>query len=294
MDPSNAVERAPEATPIFTPLRRGYDPEQVERFVADQQRRLDEAMHRASEAERKLAAAVGQLRELHRRVASLESEGRTQQAPALDSLGDRVQRVLQEAWEGAYALRQGAEKEVAELRAAAERDAEEILEQVRERAQLLREETERRHRAYRERIERDREQAVGQVTYLHDQRQMALAELVRLQATIATTVEEMAKSPVGVADPQRALRLQPEDPVTEVLQAQGVEHMDADEIVLGDPDRPTGPVSRVSVEPPAAAEEPRADAEASEEPRRESRHRRPARRAAVFDFEAEVAPEGQR
>ena len=223
MDQNSATEQAGvEATPIFNAYRRGYDPEQVDRYVADQQRRLDETMLRATEAERKLAAAVGQLRELHRRVAVLESEERSTQAqaPTLDALGERVQRILQEAWEGAYSLRQSAEREVMETREeasrevtalresaireiAAERDsahreASEMLEAAERRVLLMREETERRRQAYLDRVEQDREEAVNQITYLYDQRQAALAELSRLTATIESTVEEMARSPLGV------------------------------------------------------------------------------------------------
>ena len=89
MDENEAVAEQQMATPIFNVYRRGYDPEQVDRYVADQQRRLDDAVRRASESERRLAAAVGQLRELHRRVAVYESETRTAQPPALDTLGER-------------------------------------------------------------------------------------------------------------------------------------------------------------------------------------------------------------
>ena len=145
MDENEAVAQQQAATPIFNVYRRGYDPEHVDRYVADQQRRLDEALYRASEAERRLAAAVGQLRELHRRVAVYESETRTAQPPSLDTLGERVQRILQEAWEGAYSLRQEAEHEVGELREAvstevvetrdnATREAAEIVDQATRRA----------------------------------------------------------------------------------------------------------------------------------------------------------------
>jgi hypothetical protein len=221
MDESEAVNRDSNeiATPIFSVYRRGYDPEQVDRYVADQQRRLDEAVHRASEAERKLAAAVGQLRELHRRVAVYESEQRATQPPALDTLGERVQRILQEAWEGAYNLRQEAERDVAELReqaqreieaerqAAAEeveelrqvasREAAELVDEATQRALALRDEMDRRRQAYLERVERDRQRAISQITYLYDQRQLALSELARLQATVEATIEEMVRSPLG-------------------------------------------------------------------------------------------------
>ena len=173
----------------------------------------------SSESERRLAAAVGQLRELHRRVAVYESETRTAQPPALDTLGERVQRILQEAWEGAYTLRQEVEREVtelretassevsdlrgaasaevAELREVASREAAEIVDQATRRALAIRDETERRRHAYLQRIEQDRERAVSQITYLYDQRQDAIAKLARLQTTVQAVVEEMARSPLG-------------------------------------------------------------------------------------------------
>jgi hypothetical protein len=93
MDESEAVdEQGAVATPIFSVYRRGYDPEQVDRYVADHQRRLDDAIHRSSEAERKLAAAVGQLRELHRRVAVYESEARNSQPPRTRGHDQRARR----------------------------------------------------------------------------------------------------------------------------------------------------------------------------------------------------------
>jgi cell division septum initiation protein DivIVA len=208
MDENEAVAQQQAATPIFNVYRRGYDPEQVDRYVADQQRRLDEALYRASEAERRLAAAVGQLRELHRRVAVYESETRTAQPPSLDTLGERVQRILQEAWEGAYSLRQEAEHEVSELREAvstevvetrdnATREAAEIVDQATRRAVAIRDETERRRRAYLQRIEQDRERAVSQITYLHEQRQEAISDLNRLQATVQSVIEEMVRGSLG-------------------------------------------------------------------------------------------------
>ena len=89
-----------EATPIFGAYRRGYDPEQVDRYVAAQQQRLDESLRRAAEAERKLAAAVGQLRELHRRVGALEDQRRPSQTFTLDGVGEHIQRIFEEAREG--------------------------------------------------------------------------------------------------------------------------------------------------------------------------------------------------
>jgi cell division septum initiation protein DivIVA len=206
MEQGSAPHGQVEATPIFSAGRRGYDPEQVDRYVADQQRRLDEAMRRASEAERKLAAAVGQLRELHRRVAVLESEDRSPQPPSLDTLGERVQRILQEAWEGAYALRQSAEHEANELREQARREAEEIVAAARRRASAVEEEIERRRRSYLERVEEDRARAVTQITFLHEQRKAALAELLGVKRLVEDAVArfETATSGAPRAEDARA------------------------------------------------------------------------------------------
>jgi len=191
MDESSAPEQERATAPIFGAYRRGYDPEQVDRYVGDQQRRLDDALHRASEAERKLGAAIGQLRELHRRVAVLESEERSPQPPALDTLGERVQRILNEAWEGAYALRQQVEQEASEQRERAELEAAEIIATAEERAARIDEEAARRSEQQHERIEQARSRAVSQISYLHNQRKMAVGELVRLKGIIETTVAEL-------------------------------------------------------------------------------------------------------
>jgi len=184
-------ERHGDATPLFGAGRRGYDPDQVDRYVAEQQRRLDETTLRASEAERKLAAAVGQLRELHRRVAVLESEDRSPQPAPLDTLGERVQRILEEAWEGAYAVRQAAEQEVAELREKTAGEAESIIMAARQRARAVEEEIARRRTAYLEQVEIDRTRAVEQITRLHHERDEAVGELMKVKGVIEKTVSEI-------------------------------------------------------------------------------------------------------
>ena len=209
MDQDSAASEQNEATPIFGAYRRGYDPDQVDRFVADQRRRLDESERRASEAERKLAGAVGQLRELHRRVAMLESEERSSPQPAsIDTLGERVQRILQEAWEGAYALRQGAEQEIAELREKAEKSAEEIVASARRKSEAIEQEIERRRNAYLEHIEEDRTRAVTQLGYLSEQRKAAVKELLHVKALIESTLNEVAtrgdRSAAKLAESPRA------------------------------------------------------------------------------------------
>jgi hypothetical protein len=237
MDENSAESEQLDGTPIFAAFRRGYDPEQVNRYVAEQNRRLDEATHRASEAERKLAAAVGQLRELHRRVAVLENDERSPQPASLDTLGERVQRILQEAWEGAYALRQEAETEVADKKDQAAVEGEEIVSKARRKAEAIEEEIDRRRRAYLERIEADRARAAAQMTFLHDQRKIAVGELERVKTMIETTVAEVSGE--APSRPAHDLASEPDltlldgedvDEVDEVDEVESVEIDTADEV----------------------------------------------------------------
>ncbi len=192
MQQSRASQIA-EPTPIFGAYRRGYDPDQVDRYVADQQRRLDDAQLRASEAERKLAAAVGQLRELHRRVGVLEqNQQRPSQAIRLDGVGDHIQRIFEEAREGAEAMRQGAEVELAELRQKTIAEARSIVAGARKKAEEIELETERRQREELQRLNDERSRAASQLTYLHEQRKNAVSELLRIREVIDSTIAEVS------------------------------------------------------------------------------------------------------
>jgi hypothetical protein len=199
MEESRASQMA-EATPIFGAYRRGYDPEQVDRYVAAQQRRLDESLRRASEAERKLAAAVGQLRELHRRVGALEDQRRPSQTFKLDGVGEHIQRIFEEAREGADALREKAEVELAELREKTAEEAQTILTTARSKAQQIEAEIEQRRREELGQLEEDRSRAASQLTYLHEQRKKAVAELMRLREVIDSTIAEVTADGDPVTD----------------------------------------------------------------------------------------------
>jgi cell division septum initiation protein DivIVA len=192
MQQSRASQIA-EPTPIFGAYRRGYDPEQVDRYVADQQRRLDEAQLRASEAERKLAAAVGQLRELHRRVGVLEeNQQRPSQAIRVDGVGEHIQRMFEEARAGAEAMRQGAETEMSELRQKTIGEARSIVAGARKKAEEIGLETDRRRREELERLDEDRSRTATQLSYLHEQRKNAVGELLRIREVIDSTIAEVS------------------------------------------------------------------------------------------------------
>ena len=192
MEQSRAAEMA-EPTPIFGAYRRGYDPDQVDRYVAEQQRRLDDSQVRASEAERKLASAVGQLRELHRRVGALE-DNRSQpgQPIRFDGVGDHIQRMFEEARQGADALRSDTASELAELREKTITEARSIVAGARRKAEEIESETERRRREQLDRLEEDRSRAATQLSYLHEQRKNAVAELLRIREVIDSTIAEVS------------------------------------------------------------------------------------------------------
>jgi hypothetical protein len=195
-----------DSVPAFTSNRRGYDPEQVDAYIADQERRTQLAATRASEAERKLTAAVGQLRELHRRITALETADRIEKMPALDTIGEQIQHILQEAWDGAYALRQTAEKDAAQLREQAQVEADDTIEKAHRRAEAVGVELARRRENFLERIEQERSKAVAQTTFLQGQRKLALSELEKLRSLIDATVDEFndeSALPAHLADSSR-------------------------------------------------------------------------------------------
>lgn len=196
MDQENAFEGPIHGVPLFDASRRGYDPEQVDRYLAQQQHRLNEVTLRANEAEKRLGSAMNQLRAMHKRITELEARPaeRPQPAPAavpIDILGDRVQRILQEAWDGAFALRQSVENEVGQLRSQAADDAQGILDEARAKARSIEDQMRRRRDAYILRVEQDKAKAVAQMTFLSDQRKAAIAELLAIKERIETAIADV-------------------------------------------------------------------------------------------------------
>lgn len=195
MEQSRAA-RIAEPTPMFGAYRRGYDPDQVDRYVAEQQRRLDEAQLRATDAEGKLSAAVGQLRELHRRVGDLEQHQQRSGPPVrLDGVGEHVQRMFEEARRAADSLRSSTESELADLRGKTIDEARSIVAGARRKSEEIEDEIERRRREQLDRLEEERNRATAQLTYVHEQRKNAVAELMRLREVIDATIAEVAPEP---------------------------------------------------------------------------------------------------
>lgn len=192
MEQSRATQIA-EPTPIFGGYRRGYDPDQVDQYVAEQQRRLDDAELRASEAERKLVSAIGQLRELHRRVGILEENQNTPTPPVrIDGVGEHIQRMFEEARQGAEALRSSTELDLAGLREKTIAEARSILAGARKKGEEIEADIERRRREQLDRLEEQRTRASAQLSYVHERRKNAVSELTRLRELIDSTISEVS------------------------------------------------------------------------------------------------------
>jgi cell division septum initiation protein DivIVA len=193
----DSTSRRFHTTPLFDAFRRGYDPEQVDSYLGDQQKILDATTRRADEAEQRLGTAIMQLRSMNARIADLEkNQSSSHQATAtpsvpIDILGDRVQRILQEAWDGAFALRQNVETEVTQLREQALSEAQSIVEEARQKARSIEEQMRKRRDAYIQRVEQDKERAVTQMTFLSDQRKAAVAELLNIKENIEAAIVDV-------------------------------------------------------------------------------------------------------
>ncbi len=197
MEENSAPVERDEPAPVFAAYRRGYDPDQVDHYVAEQSHRLEAAEHRADEAERKLGSAVQQLREMHRRVTALEAigesvaSGQPVQTVPIDTLGAHVQRILSEAWEGSQALRNEAVQEAAETKELALAEGDRIVASARRKAESVGEELARRRQAYLEKLESERARAVAQMTFLQEQREIAISDLHRVKTLVDSTIADV-------------------------------------------------------------------------------------------------------
>lgn len=312
MDQGNTSDEQFLEAPLFDASRRGYDPGQVDRYLEQQQERLIESTQRAREAEQRLGTAVKQLRAMNNRITQLEQSQQTQAPTAqpsipIDILGDRVQRILQEAWDGAFALRQSVENEASQLREQALTEAQSIVEEARTKARSIEEQMRRRRDAYIGRAEQDKAKAVAQMTFLSDQRKAATAELLaikeRIEAAIAdvpmqtaanlTLVNAPVQTVADLHDEGEARRLSAAD---EALLTQRIaEHPSADIPVMrfGDTDLP--PTLPVHMLPPMDAPRPadtsslvrsHRESAAADVPTRRRTDRPTTSGARVFDFEA--------
>lgn len=183
--------------PAFSMARRGFEPVEVEMYLAQQDDALAAATERADTAERQLAEALAQLATARERLAELQEQQRSEPPASIQALGDRVAQILQQAWDAAEELRaeaaavhEGARAEVDEAVRAAEADA-------RARADEIVAEADRHRRVVLEELASRRSEHDAAVARLTAERATAMAELERLHSMLQRVLGPQATSAAG-------------------------------------------------------------------------------------------------
>lgn len=168
----------------FSMARRGFEPSEVEAYIAQQEDALVVAVERADTAERQLAEALAQLGAARERIGALEEQLRAEPPASITALGERVADILDTAWRAAEDLRADAataadraHAEADEIRRAAEAEA-------RAAAAEIVAEAERHRRAVLEELAARRAEHDAEVARLASERQAAVAELERLHGVL--------------------------------------------------------------------------------------------------------------
>jgi cell division septum initiation protein DivIVA len=132
---------------------RGYDREQVERYVRKLEDKLREATARGAEraellsrAEEKVAELSGEVTSLRTRVESAESKLRSADQPSFAGLGEHVATLLASAEEQATQLTSAAAADADRARTEAATEAERLRAEARAHAEQLRAEAEQHRR----------------------------------------------------------------------------------------------------------------------------------------------------
>ncbi|MDP8974781.1 MAG: hypothetical protein M3N28_00110 [Actinomycetota bacterium] len=172
--------------PEFATAMRGYDRLQVDDYIVKQAVWLNEAQVRVEAAESELASLEKERDSLLEQVTSLQEQAFKTAPPSFDELGERVGRVLQEAWAAATDMRQDAEKAAAAMASKVRDEAAGDMAAMVEDAKRQSAELIAGSRAEADRLTgeatRRRGELHAEIRVLTDQRDSALAELARLRS----------------------------------------------------------------------------------------------------------------
>lgn len=186
--------------PAFTMTRRGFEPAEVEMYLAQQEDALAASVERADTAERQLAEALTQLGTARQELAALQDERRSEPPASIQALGTRVADILDTAWRAAEELRAEAAGAADEARAAAAEVVRAAEEEARSRAADIVAEADRHRRVVLEELASRRAEHDADVARLTSERQSALDELQRLHRMIQQVLGPLqADAPVADA-----------------------------------------------------------------------------------------------
>lgn len=203
----------------FALAMRGYDRVQVDEYLAAQEGWLAEAEARIEESERTSSLAVLETEQLRQRLAQIEERDMAEPPRSIEALGERVGRILDQAWEAAEKLRTDAAEAASQQEAASaervdeaerrreeiQREAAEALEAARRQSELHLEEA----RTKAERTSRDiladaraeaqrlveegvtkRDELEGEIDALNQRGETAVIELDRVKNTLEQALAE--------------------------------------------------------------------------------------------------------
>jgi chromosome segregation ATPase len=129
------TEEETTSRPEFAVAMRGYDRVQVDDYLAQHEAWVVDAQARLEAAERALSATTAENEQLHQRLAVLEERELNSSPRSIAALGERVNHILQQAWDAAEELREQSETQAAARTADLEQH---VAEQERRAAELAR------------------------------------------------------------------------------------------------------------------------------------------------------------
>jgi hypothetical protein len=131
------VEETPTPTPRFATVVRGYDRLQVDDYVENLHRWIEQADYRAQQCEVAATRANSEADQMRRRLASVDAGTLTATPESMKALGDRVGSIMSSSFQAAKDLHRRAEDDARGRAAAAEETATQIIAEATKRAEEL-------------------------------------------------------------------------------------------------------------------------------------------------------------
>lgn len=176
-------DRPPELA-SFAFVRRGYDPAEVDAVLLRQRQEMARAVERATTSERQLAEALIRLRKANEQLKEYQITGQAGPPPSIEALGERVTRILREAWDGAEALRAEAEKAAERANAEAQRIAGEAEAEARQRASVIIAQAKEERRAVLAELAARRSEHEAELARLEEQQRAVMAHMQQVHGLL--------------------------------------------------------------------------------------------------------------
>lgn len=191
-------DRPPELA-TFAFVRRGYDPAEVDAVLLRQRQEMARVVERATTSERQLAEALIRLRKANEQLKEYQITGQAGPPPSIEALGERVTRILREAWDGAEALRAEAEKTTERASAEAQRIAGEAEAEARQRASVIIAQAKEERREVLAELAARRSEHEAELSRLEEQQRAVMAHMQHLHALLQRALAGGTSTPSGAA-----------------------------------------------------------------------------------------------